>query len=116
MPVLFLNLPFILHYLAFSASLNCFSLNALLGICSPSLNYFCTSVNCSRERPQDYFDCIVDLREYDVPYHVRFAIDNGELLLSIFSTLPLLLYLATCSLAIFCTRHVLFLCFSHVRH
>nr|CAD1820134.1 unnamed protein product [Ananas comosus var. bracteatus] len=30
----------------------------------------------SRERPQDYFDCIVDLREYDVPYHVRFAIDN----------------------------------------
>ncbi|OAY74203.1 DNA polymerase epsilon catalytic subunit A [Ananas comosus] len=31
-----------------------------------------------RERPQDYFDCIVDLREYDVPYHVRFAIDNGE--------------------------------------
>ncbi|XP_078434598.1 DNA polymerase epsilon catalytic subunit A-like isoform X2 [Wolffia australiana] len=28
------------------------------------------------ERPQDFIDCIVDLREYDVPYHVRFAIDN----------------------------------------
>ncbi|KAH7671411.1 DNA polymerase epsilon subunit 1 protein [Dioscorea alata] len=27
------------------------------------------------ERPQDYLDCIIDLREYDVPYHVRFAID-----------------------------------------
>lgn len=32
---------------------------------------------CSNERPQDYIDCITDLREYDVPYHVRFAIDNG---------------------------------------
>ncbi|EHA8586834.1 hypothetical protein COCNU_scaffold001050G000020 [Cocos nucifera] len=31
---------------------------------------------CSKERPQDYIDCITDLREYDVPYHVRFAIDN----------------------------------------
>ncbi|KAD4583994.1 hypothetical protein E3N88_21595 [Mikania micrantha] len=30
----------------------------------------------SKERVQDYIDCIVDLREYDVPYHVRFAIDN----------------------------------------
>lgn len=29
-----------------------------------------------KERPQDYIDCILDLREYDVPYHVRFAIDN----------------------------------------
>ncbi|KAG0453679.1 hypothetical protein HPP92_024983 [Vanilla planifolia] len=29
-----------------------------------------------RERPQDFVDCILDLREYDVPYHVRFAIDN----------------------------------------
>lgn len=28
------------------------------------------------ERPQDYINCIIDLREYDVPYHVRFAIDN----------------------------------------
>ncbi|XP_030948944.1 DNA polymerase epsilon catalytic subunit A-like [Quercus lobata] len=28
------------------------------------------------QRPQDFVDCIVDLREYDVPYHVRFAIDN----------------------------------------
>uniref|UniRef100_A0A0E0K092 DNA polymerase epsilon catalytic subunit n=1 Tax=Oryza punctata TaxID=4537 RepID=A0A0E0K092_ORYPU len=28
------------------------------------------------ERPQDYINCITDLREYDVPYHVRFAIDN----------------------------------------
>ncbi|KAM5584440.1 DNA polymerase epsilon catalytic subunit A-like [Rosa sericea] len=28
------------------------------------------------QRPQDFLDCIVDLREYDVPYHVRFAIDN----------------------------------------
>ncbi|KAL5717104.1 DNA-directed DNA polymerase [Ranunculus cassubicifolius] len=30
----------------------------------------------SEQRHQDYIDCIVDLREYDVPYHVRFAIDN----------------------------------------
>jgi DNA polymerase epsilon subunit 1 len=28
------------------------------------------------QRPQDCLDSIVDLREYDVPYHVRFAIDN----------------------------------------
>ncbi|TYK05646.1 DNA polymerase epsilon catalytic subunit A-like [Cucumis melo var. makuwa] len=27
-------------------------------------------------RPQDFLECIVDLREYDVPYHVRFAIDH----------------------------------------
>jgi hypothetical protein len=30
------------------------------------------------ERPQDYINCIIDLREYDVPYHVRFATDKGE--------------------------------------
>ena len=30
------------------------------------------------ERPQDYINYIIDLREYDVPYHVRFAIDIGE--------------------------------------
>ncbi|XP_058067456.1 DNA polymerase epsilon catalytic subunit A-like isoform X2 [Magnolia sinica] len=30
----------------------------------------------SNQRPQDFIDCIIDLREYDVPYHVRFAIDN----------------------------------------
>ncbi|XP_042499556.1 DNA polymerase epsilon catalytic subunit A-like isoform X2 [Macadamia integrifolia] len=30
----------------------------------------------SKQRPQDFIDCIVDLREYDVPYHIRFAIDN----------------------------------------
>ncbi|KAK9126454.1 hypothetical protein Scep_015300 [Stephania cephalantha] len=30
----------------------------------------------SNQGPQDFIDCIVDLREYDVPYHVRFAIDN----------------------------------------
>ncbi|KAI4373579.1 hypothetical protein MLD38_011693 [Melastoma candidum] len=28
------------------------------------------------QKPQDFVDCIIDLREYDVPYHVRFAIDN----------------------------------------
>ncbi|KAK4760568.1 hypothetical protein SAY87_005461 [Trapa incisa] len=28
------------------------------------------------QKPQDLLDYIVDLREYDVPYHVRFAIDN----------------------------------------
>lgn len=27
---------------------------------------------------QDYIEYMVDMREYDVPYHVRFAIDNGE--------------------------------------
>ncbi|XP_059627348.1 DNA polymerase epsilon catalytic subunit A-like [Cornus florida] len=30
----------------------------------------------SKQRPQDFIDCIMDLREYDVPYHVRFAVDN----------------------------------------
>ncbi|KAI7983738.1 DNA polymerase epsilon catalytic subunit A [Camellia lanceoleosa] len=30
----------------------------------------------SKQRLQDFIECIVDLREYDVPYHVRFAIDN----------------------------------------
>nr|GMD12608.1 DNA polymerase epsilon catalytic subunit A-like [Ipomoea batatas] len=30
----------------------------------------------SKHWAQDYIDCITDLREYDVPYHVRFAIDN----------------------------------------
>ncbi|XP_022957705.1 DNA polymerase epsilon catalytic subunit A-like [Cucurbita moschata] len=28
------------------------------------------------QKPQDFVECIVDLREYDVPYHVRFAIDH----------------------------------------
>ncbi|KAK6247338.1 hypothetical protein QUC31_018903 [Theobroma cacao] len=28
------------------------------------------------QRPLDFLDYIVDLREFDVPYHVRFAIDN----------------------------------------
>lgn len=39
-------------------------------------------INCSKQRPQDYIDCILDLREFDVPYHVRFSIDNGRLLLT----------------------------------
>ncbi|WJZ89858.1 hypothetical protein VitviT2T_009046 [Vitis vinifera] len=30
----------------------------------------------SKQRTQDFIDYIVDLREYDVPYHVRFAIDK----------------------------------------
>ncbi|KAG9455053.1 hypothetical protein H6P81_007957 [Aristolochia fimbriata] len=30
----------------------------------------------SNQRLQDYIDCVIDLREYDVPYHVRFAIDK----------------------------------------
>ncbi|GJY37416.1 DNA polymerase epsilon catalytic subunit A [Tanacetum coccineum] len=29
-----------------------------------------------KERIQDFIECIYDLREYDVPYHVRFAIDK----------------------------------------
>ena len=29
-------------------------------------------------RIQDFVEHMVDLREFDVPYHVRFAIDNGE--------------------------------------
>ncbi|KAF9599576.1 hypothetical protein IFM89_001072 [Coptis chinensis] len=32
----------------------------------------------SNQRHQDFIECIVDLREYDVPFHVRFAIDNGD--------------------------------------
>jgi DNA polymerase elongation subunit (family B) len=27
---------------------------------------------------QEYVANVLDLREYDVPYHVRFAIDNGK--------------------------------------
>ncbi|CAN6479373.1 unnamed protein product [Victoria cruziana] len=30
----------------------------------------------SNQRVHDFLDDIIDLREYDVPYHVRFAIDN----------------------------------------
>ncbi|KAL9143406.1 hypothetical protein ABFS82_14G234200 [Erythranthe guttata] len=30
----------------------------------------------SKQRLQDFVDCINDLREFDVPYHVRFAIDK----------------------------------------
>uniref|UniRef100_A0A1S4DQL4 DNA polymerase epsilon catalytic subunit n=2 Tax=Nicotiana TaxID=4085 RepID=A0A1S4DQL4_TOBAC len=30
----------------------------------------------SKQRSQDFIDYITDLREYDVPYHVRYAIDN----------------------------------------
>ncbi|MED6155492.1 DNA polymerase epsilon catalytic subunit A, variant 2 [Stylosanthes scabra] len=33
------------------------------------------------QKPQDFIDCITDLREYDVPYHVRFAIDNATMTL-----------------------------------
>ncbi|EPS63800.1 hypothetical protein M569_10982, partial [Genlisea aurea] len=29
-----------------------------------------------KQRHQDFLDYVVDLREFDVPYHVRFAIDN----------------------------------------
>ena len=35
-------------------------------------------VICSQHRPLDFVDCITDLREYDVPYHVRFCIDIGK--------------------------------------
>lgn len=49
-----------------------------MGITLFDLNF---DVPTGREqRPQDFLDCIVDLREYDVPYHVRFAIDNGNFL------------------------------------
>ncbi|KAF9618827.1 hypothetical protein IFM89_002695 [Coptis chinensis] len=30
------------------------------------------------KRHQDFIEYIVDLREYDIPFHVRFAIDNGD--------------------------------------
>jgi hypothetical protein len=44
-----------------------------------ALSIFVDHVHYGRvERPQDYINYIIDLREYDVPYHVRFAIDNGE--------------------------------------
>lgn len=32
--------------------------------------------NGNKQKIQDFMDCITDMREYDVPYHVRFAIDN----------------------------------------
>ncbi|KAF9612004.1 hypothetical protein IFM89_037287 [Coptis chinensis] len=35
-------------------------------------------MNYNNQRHQDFIECIVDLREYDVPFHVRFAIDNGD--------------------------------------
>lgn len=65
-------------------------------------------INCSKQRPQDYIDCILDLREYDVPYHVRFSIDNGRLFLT--SMLRLILsfcaaYLDLCTVS--CTRDVM---------
>lgn len=41
----------------------------------------------SKQRPQDFIDCINDLREFDVPYHVRFAIDNGNSFITILSFL-----------------------------
>ncbi|KAI3790097.1 hypothetical protein L2E82_02911 [Cichorium intybus] len=34
----------------------------------------CCSI--SKERIQDFIDCISNIREYDAPYHVRFAINN----------------------------------------
>ncbi|KAI5066379.1 hypothetical protein GOP47_0019003 [Adiantum capillus-veneris] len=30
----------------------------------------------NQTKAQDYLDFLIDIREYDVPYHVRFAIDN----------------------------------------
>ncbi|KAF9588484.1 hypothetical protein IFM89_011644, partial [Coptis chinensis] len=35
-------------------------------------------MNYSNQRHQDFIECIVDLREYDVPFHVHFAIDNEK--------------------------------------
>ncbi|KAG9158142.1 hypothetical protein Leryth_000281, partial [Lithospermum erythrorhizon] len=37
---------------------------------------FLLSGKSTKQRPQDFIDCIIDLREYDVPYYVRFAIDK----------------------------------------
>lgn len=34
------------------------------------------ATKAGKERLQDALDSIVDIREYDVPYHVRFAIDT----------------------------------------
>lgn len=42
------------------------------------------TVSCSKQRPLDFIECITDLREYDVPYHVRVAIDNGKILFHFF--------------------------------
>ncbi|RZB74984.1 DNA polymerase epsilon catalytic subunit A-like [Glycine soja] len=38
--------------------------------------FLSVSTERREHRPQDFLDCITDVREYDVPYHVRFAIDN----------------------------------------
>eukprot|EP00897_Mesotaenium_endlicherianum_P006205 jgi/Mesen1/5612/ME000282S04761 len=35
-----------------------------------------TVINTPNERPADYLDSIVEVREYDVPYHVRYTIDQ----------------------------------------
>lgn len=46
----------------------------------------------SREhQPQDFLDCLTDIREYDVPYHVRFAIDNGTFRYFVFMLLIFIL-------------------------
>lgn len=36
----------------------------------------------SKNRNTDPKDLIVDIREYDVPYYLRVAIDNGECIIS----------------------------------
>lgn len=41
---------------------------SLVGVCSTKQ---------ATGKIQDYVDFILEMREYDVPYHVRFAIDNG---------------------------------------
>ena len=35
----------------------------------------------NKQKVQDYLDYIIGMRGYDVPHHVHFAIDNGEILL-----------------------------------
>lgn len=43
---------------------------------SEAFESFFSGRSDNKQRIQDYLDCIIGMREYDVPYHVRFAIDN----------------------------------------
>lgn len=38
----------------------------------------CCAARVAADSPQDVLECLLGMREYDVPYHVRFAIDTGE--------------------------------------
>lgn len=46
------------------------------------LKLLCSGKPEEERKVQDYIDYLVELREYDVPYHIRFAVDCGVFPLS----------------------------------